>query len=387
MPMSVGLDVLLDERPELVHGKRIGIVSNPNGVTRSLEGIVEALPRIGAQVVALFGPEHGIRGEAQAGAHVGTTADRSSGLPVYSLYGAAHRPVPETLAGLDALVYDMQDAGARFYTYLYTMAHCMEAARDAGLPIIVLDRPNPLNGVTVEGPVIEPELDSFVGAYGLPTRYGLTIGELARYFNTVGGIGCDLTVVPVSGWQREWWYDETGLPWILPSPNLPTVDSCLAFAGTCPLEGTNVSEGRGTTRPFEVLGAPWVDAPALARALNERGLLGVGFRACHFVPTFSKWQGEACHGVQLHVLDRSIFRPVRAGLEVLVALRRLWPEQFAWRNDGKSADRLLGDRAIRAGIDAGLSPEEIEAPWQPAQRRFAEVRESVLTGSLGAPDR
>ena len=378
MPMAVGLDVLLDERPELVSGRRIGIVSNPNGVTRSLESIVEALPRIGAQVVALFGPEHGIRGDAQAGARVGTTVDPASGLPVYSLYGATHRPAPEMLEGLGALVYDMQDAGARFYTYLYTMAHCMEAARDAGLPIIVLDRPNPLNGVTVEGPVVEVELSSFVGSYGLPTRYGLTIGELARYFNTTGGIGCDLTVVPMSGWRREWWYDQTGLPWVLPSPNLPTLDSCLAFAGTCPLEGTNVSEGRGTTRPFELLGAPWIDAPALARALNDRALPGVGFRPCHFIPSFSKWQGEGCHGVQLHVLDRQRFRPVRTGLEVLVALRRLWPERFAWRNEGKAADRLLGDRRIRAGIDAGLSPEEIEAQWQPGLRRFEESRRRML---------
>jgi uncharacterized protein YbbC (DUF1343 family) len=378
MPMAVGLDVLLEERPELVCGRRIGIVSNPNGVTRSLESIVDVLPRVGAQVVALFGPEHGIRGDAQAGAHVGTTVDPVSGLPVYSLYGATHRPAPAMLEGLDVLVYDMQGAGARFYTYLYTMAHCMEAARDAGLPIIVLDRPNPLNGVTVEGPVVEVEVNSFVGSYGLPTRYGLTIGELARYFNTTGGIGCDLTVVPMSGWRREWWYDQTGLPWVLPSPNLPTLDSCLAFAGTCPLEGTNVSEGRGTTRPFELLGAPWIDAPALARALNERALPGVGFRACHFIPSFSKWQGEGCHGVQLHVLDRQRFRPVRTGLEVLVALRRLWPEHFAWRNEGKAADRLLGDRRIRAGIDAGLSPEEIEAQWQPGLRRFEESRRSLL---------
>jgi uncharacterized protein YbbC (DUF1343 family) len=187
-------------------------------------------------------------------------------------------------------------------------------------------------------------------------------------------------VVPTAGWQREWWYEQTGLPWVLPSPNLPTPDSCLAFAGICPLEGTNVSEGRGTTRPFELLGAPWVDAPTLERTLNERNLLGVGFRACHFVPSFSKWQGEVCHGVQLHVLDRATFRPVRTGLEVLITLRRLWPQQFAWRNDGQPADRLLGDRRIRAGIDAGHSPEEIEAQWQPGLRRFAEDRLALLGG-------
>jgi uncharacterized protein YbbC (DUF1343 family) len=385
--MRTGLDVLLADRPDLVQGRRLGIISNPNGVTRSLESIVEALPRVGAEVVALFGPEHGIRGDAQAGATVGTMVDPTSGLPVYSLFGATHRPAPEMLQGLDTLVFDMQDAGARFYTYLYTMAHCMEAARAAGLPIIVLDRPNPLNGVTVEGPVIEPELNSFVGAYGIPTRYGLTIGELARFFNTAGGIGCDLTVVPMSGWQRAWWYEQTGLPWVLPSPNLPTPDSCLAFAGTCPLEGTNVSEGRGTTRPFEMLGAPWVDAPVLARHLNERSLPGVGFRPCHFVPTFSKWQGEPCHGVQVHVLDRSAFRPVRTGLEVLVALRRLWPEHFAWRNDGRTADHLLGDRHVRAGIDAGRSAAEIEAQWQPGLQQFEAARRALLAAPDGGTGR
>ena len=371
--MRTGLDVLLADRSELVRGRRIGVVSNPNGVTSELESIVDALPRVGARLAALFGPEHGIRGDAQAGAHVDASVDPLTSLPVYSLFGATRRPTPEMLQGLDTLVFDMQDAGARFYTYLYTMANCMEAARDARLPVIVLDRPNPLNGLAVEGPVIEPDLNSFVGSYGLPTRYGMTIGELACYFNTVGGVGCDLTVVDTEGWQREWWYEQTSLPWVSPSPNLPTVDSCLAFAGTCPLEGTNVSEGRGTTRPFELLGAPWADAPSLARTLNECNLPGVRFRACHFVPTFSKWQGETCHGVQLHVLDRATFRPVRTGLEVLTALRWLWPQHFAWRNGGAPADRLLGDRRIRAGIDAGDAPEQIEAQWQPGLRRFAEM--------------
>jgi uncharacterized protein YbbC (DUF1343 family) len=378
MATRTGLDVLLADCPELVRGKRVGVVSNPNGVTARLESIVDALPRADARLAALFGPEHGIDGAAQAGVRVGSATDPATGLPVYSLHGETQRPAPEMLAGLDALVYDMQDAGARFYTYLYTMAYCMEAARRAGLPIIVLDRPNPITGVAVEGPVVQPELDSFVGAYGLPMRYGLTIGELARYFNTEGGIGCDLTVVPLAGWRREWWYEQTGLPWVLPSPNLPTVDSCLAFSGTCPLEGTNVSEGRGTTRPFELLGAPFVDAKALAAALNGRDLPGVRFRACHFTPTFSKWQGETCHGVQLHVLDRAAFRPVRTGLEVLAALRRLWPGQFAWRKDGKTADRLLGDRRVREGIERGLAPEEIEAAWQPDLERFRARRERVL---------
>lgn len=376
--MRTGLDVLLTDRPELVRGRRIGIVSNPNGVTSGLESIVDVLPRIGAQVVALFGPEHGIRGEAQAGDLVGTRVDPASGVPVYSLFGETRRPTPEMLRDVEVLVFDMQDAGARFYTYLYTMAHCLEAARDAGLPTIVLDRPNPLNGVSVEGPVIQPELDSFVGAYGIPTRYGMTIGELARHFNTAGGIDCDLTVVSMAGWQREWWYDRTGLPWVLPSPNLPTLDSCLAFAGTCPLEGTNVSEGRGTTRPFEMLGAPWVDAALLARHLNDRNLPGVAFRPCHFGPSFSKWQGALCHGVQLHVRDRAAFRPVRTGVEVLIALRRLWPEQFAWLNDGRTADRLLGDRRIRESIEQGHPPEEIEAAWQPGLRQYGEVRRALL---------
>lgn len=307
-----------------------------------------------------------------------TGKDPSSGLPVYSLYGETRRPTPEMLAGLELLVFDMQDAGARFYTYLYTMARCMQAAREAGLPIVVLDRPNPLNGSAVEGPLVQPDLNSFVGDYGLPIRYGLTIGELATFFNTDGGIGCDLTVVPLANWRREWWYDQTGLPWVLPSPNLPTLDSCLAFAGTCPLEGTNVSEGRGTTRPFELLGAPWVDARVLAGALNERGLPGIRFRACHFTPSFSKWQGEVCHGVQLHVLDRAAFRPVQSGLEILAALQRLWPDRFAWLREGQTADRLLGDRRVRAGLDAGREPEVIAAEWQPDLDRYSAARRRLI---------
>lgn len=368
-------------RADLVRGRRIGIVSNPNGVTSGLESIVDVLPAIGAQIVALFGPEHGIRGDAQAGDHVASAVDAATGLPVYSLFGTTTRPAPEMLRGIDALVVDLQDAGARFYTFLYTMANCMHAAREAGVSVIVLDRPNPLNGVTVEGPVVQPDQFSFVGSYSIPTRYGLTIGELARFFNTSGGIGCDLTVVPMEGWRREWWYDQTGLPWILPSPNLPTVESCLVFAGTCPLEGTNVSEGRGTTRPFEALGAPWVDAMALARHLNGQSLPGVHFRPCHFQPSFSKWRGEQCHGVQIHVLDRETCRPVRAGLEVLVALRRMWPEQFVWINEARHADRLFGDRRIRHAIDQGQSAAEIEAMWQPDLRGYEEARGTLLHGA------
>ena len=382
MTTRTGLDVLLTDRSELVRGRRVGVISNPNGVTSQLESIVDVLPRAGANLVALFGPEHGIQGDAQAGAHVEAANDAATGLPVYSLYGATQRPTPEMLQGIELLVYDMQDAGGRFYTYLFTMANCMQAAAEAELPMLVLDRPNPIGGALVEGPVVQPELDSFVGAYGLPSRYGLTIGEVARYFNTEGGIGCDLTVVPLEGWQRGWSYEQTGLPWVLPSPNLPTVDSCYAFAGTCPVEGINVSEGRGTTRPFELLGAPYVDARALAAHLNARDLPGVRFRACHFRPSFSKWQGETCHGVQLHVHDRATFRPVRIGLEVIVALRRLFPEQFAWLRDGRSADRLFGDRRVREGIEAGLSAEAIEASWADGLRAYEAARERILNSPI-----
>ncbi len=380
MSTRSGLDVLLAERTELVRGRRVGLISNPNGVTSQLESIVDALPRAGAQLVALFGPEHGIHGDAQAGDHVGTTTDAATGLLVHSLYGDTRRPTPAMLDGVEVLVFDMQDAGARFYTYLYTMALCMEAAKEVGLPMVVLDRPNPLGGVAVEGPVVQPDMESFVGRFGIPIRYGLSIGELARLFNS-RGIGCDLTVVPLDGWQREWGYEQTGLPWVQPSPNLPTPDSCFAFAGTCLLEGTNVSEGRGTTRPFEVLGAPWVDAPKLARYLNDRGLPGVRFRACHFTPTFSKWQGEPCHGVQLHVHDRAAFRPVRTGLEVLVALRRLWPEHFTWLNDGMTANRLIGDRCSRDGIENGLDPDIIELSWSVDLRLYQAARKRVLEAS------
>jgi uncharacterized protein YbbC (DUF1343 family) len=376
--VRTGLAVLLDERQDLVRGHKVGIISNPNGVTADLESIVDALPRTGAKLVTLFGPEHGIHGDAQAGEHVHTTTDAATGLPIHSLFGATQKPTPEMLQGIDVLVYDMQDAGARFYTYLFTMAHCMEAAAAAHIPMIVLDRPNPLGGLDIEGPVVEPDVSSFVGAFGIPIRYGLTIGELARYFNRAGQIGCDLTVVGLQGWQRGWYYDQTGVPWVYPSPNLPTLDSCLAFAATCPIEGINVSEGRGTTRPFELFGAPYIDARALAAELNRLQLPGVRFRACHFRPSFSKWQGETCHGVQLHLLDRTTYRPVRTGLHILTTLRAMYPHDLTWIRDGVPADRLLGNRSIRRDIDAGLSADTIAAAWQPGLAAYAQVRTEVL---------
>ncbi|MCL4543341.1 MAG: DUF1343 domain-containing protein [Chloroflexi bacterium] len=381
--MRVGLEVLLTDRAEAVRGRRVGIVSNPNGVLPSFESIVSVLPRAGAKVVALFGPEHGLAGAAQAGEHVGAAHDPQLGIPIYSLYGETRKPTQAMLTGIDTLVFDMQDAGARFYTYIFTMARCMEAAREHGLAMVVLDRPNPLGGLAVEGPVVQPELDSFVGAYGLPVRYGLTIGELAHLFNTVGGIGCDLTVIPLDGWRRSWWYEATGLPWILPSPNLPTVDSCFAFAATCPIEGTNVSEGRGTTRPFELVGAPFIDADQLAQALRGFALPGVAFRPCRFTPTFSKWQGETCHGIQLYVTDRGTYAPARTGVALLLALRHLYLEQLHWRDEGRTVDRLTGDTRIRVSIDHEEPLEAIEAAWQPGLERFRQVRRELLGGRRG----
>lgn len=386
--MRVGLEVLAQERSILVRGRRVGVVSNPNGVTPTFVGIVDVLMAAGARITALFGPEHGLSGAMQAGMHVDPMRDPRLDVPIYSLYGTTRAPTSSMLMNIDALVFDMQDAGARFYTYLYTLANCMRAAKEQGIAMIVLDRPNPLGGIAVEGPPVQPDLDSFVGAYGLPIRYGMTIGELARYFNTTGGISCDLTVVPLDGWERSWYYEYTRLPWILPSPNLPTVDSCFAFAATCPIEGTNVSEGRGTTKPFELIGAPFIDAERLARTLNSYQLDGIIFRPCHFLPTFSKWQGELCHGVQLHVTNRDLYRPVRTGVALLLALRHLWPEEFRWLKAGSQADRLIGDIHVRQDIDAGASLDDIEARWQPRLTHFRDIRAHLLeeySRSISAP--
>jgi uncharacterized protein YbbC (DUF1343 family) len=376
MHVAPGLEVFLSERIDLVRGKRMGLVSNPTAV---LPGLVHALdafiehPAIDLRV--LFGPEHGLHAAVSDGTAAESGIDHHVGLPVYSLYGEHAKPTPEQLMGIDLLVFDIQDVGARYYTYATTMSYCLEAAAEAGLPMLVLDRPNPINGVSVEGPVLDPEFSSFVGRYPVPIRHGMTIGELARLFNEAFGIDAELLVVPMKEWHREMWFEDTGLTWIAPSPNIPTMDTATVYPGTCLVEGTNVSEGRGTTRPFEWIGAPWIDGRKLARELNGLGLGGAQFRPVSFVPAASKYAHQLCHGVQLHVMDRERFRPVATGLHLLRMIVDLYPQEFRWRPSRDPGgtpvfDRLVGTDRVRQQLDNGWIVEDIVSDWQPGRLQF-----------------
>ncbi|NMB46409.1 MAG: DUF1343 domain-containing protein, partial [Firmicutes bacterium] len=305
------------------------------------------------------------------------TTDPYTGLPVYSLYGKTQKPTTKMLEGIDLLLFDIQDAGVRFYTYISTMAYSMQAAAENGIDFIVLDRPNPINGITVEGPVLEKGFESFVGPYSLPIRHGMTLGELARYFNGEFAIGANLHVIPMHGWRREAWFDDTGLKnWVLPSPNLPTLDTATVYPGMCLLEGANVSDGRGTTRPFELIGAPFIDSMELAGHLNGRQLAGAMFRPVSFIPVSRKYVNERVHGVQVHVLDRDTFEPVRAGIEVLVALQELYPDKLEFRQE--PFDRIAGNAWVREAIQSGESAAAIQRRWQGDLGEFRVVRGRYL---------
>jgi uncharacterized protein YbbC (DUF1343 family) len=378
-----GLDRLLDQGLPLLKGRRIGLVTNHTGVDRQLRSNVDLLHRHpDYHLAALFGPEHGVRGNAAAGERVKSCIDARTGLPVHSLFGDTQRPRAEMLEHLDAMLFDIMDCGSRYYTYPYTMAYTMQAAAEKGIPYVVLDRPNPINGLRVEGNVLQPGFESFAGLYPIAMRHGLTIGELAGMFNVEFGIGCDLHVVPMLGWQREMWWEQTGNPWVMPSPNAPTPEFAVIYPGTCLFEGTNLSEGRGTTKPFQVIGAPWVEAQDWADQLNGLGLAGVLFRPTWFTPTFARHQDQLCGGVEIHVLDRATFEPVRAALEMIATVRRLHPGQFAWRGlvgDGPCVfDRLAGTDRLRHDLDNGLSPAEIIRGWREELDAFKEVRRKHL---------
>jgi uncharacterized protein YbbC (DUF1343 family) len=306
-------------------------------------------------------------------------------IPIYSLYSETREPTAQMLAGLDALVVDLQDVGTRIYTYIYTMANCLRAARAHGLPIVVCDRPNPIGGVDVEGPMLEPGFESFVGQFPIPMRHGMTIGELAALFNEHFGIGAKLEVVEMPHWPRDRYFDDTGLPWVLPSPNIPTLDSAIVYPGTVLFEGTNVSEGRGTTRPFELVGAPWVDPEPFAARLNALGLDGVHFRPAMFEPTFHKHAKTLCGGCQIHVTDRRTFRPVEVGVALVEAFRAANPRAFAWRDPPYEyehtlapIDILYGSSALRDGLARGATAAELAASWTPDVERFLDVREKFL---------
>jgi uncharacterized protein YbbC (DUF1343 family) len=387
--VRVGLDRVVEEERQVIAGKRLGLICNPTSVDAELRHAADLLNGTrGVQIAALFGPEHGVRGDAQDMIPVGEARDTRTGLPVYSLYGATEdslSPTPEALAGLDALVFDIQDVGSRYYTYVWTMALAMRAAARAGLELIVLDRPNPIGGVEVEGGLVRDGYRSFVGLYPVPNRHGMTAGELAGYLNEVHGLGARLTVVRVAGWRREQLFDETGLPWVLPSPNMPTLDTALVYPGMCLVEGTELSEARGTTRPFELVGAPYLDGFALAVALETEDLPGVRFRPVTFRPGFHKFAGLACGGVQLHVTDRRSFRPLRTGVAILRAARRLCPRDFRWRRtpyefvtDRPAIDLLCGGSQVREMIDAGEPLGAISATMREDEERFRAARQPYL---------
>ncbi|MEJ5198574.1 MAG: DUF1343 domain-containing protein [Anaerolineae bacterium] len=378
-----GLDHLLDEDLLPLRGKRIGLITHPAAVTADLTPAVDALWAAGIELAALFGMEHGLSGAVADGEAVAHARDARTGLPVYSLYGATREPTAAMLADLDALVFDVQDVGARFYTFISTLYYVLRAAGRHGKPVIVLDRPNPIGGAAIEGPLVVPGLESFVGIAPIPVRYGMTIGELARYFNVEFGLGADLTVVPLQGWRRGMWFDETGRPWVPTSPAMPHLSTATVYPGTCLIEGTNLSEGRGTALPFEQIGAPWLDEHALAAALNRLDLPGVRFRPVEFMPSASKHAGELCRGVQVHVLDRRLFRPVATGLHLLVACRRQAVDRFAflpssWEGQPPHFDLLIGDPQIRPAILAGVPVAELIAAWDGVAVAWTERRQFHL---------
>ncbi|HEX5414289.1 MAG TPA: DUF1343 domain-containing protein [Chloroflexota bacterium] len=378
-----GLDVLAAEGGARLRGQRVGIITTDCAVDREYRdaiAVIGSLP--GVTVARLFAAEHGVRGEQADGAPIADGVDPLSGIRVHSIYGPRLWPDGAALADLDAVVFDICDVGARFYTRAATLVYCLRAAAQAGTHFVVLDRPNPIGGVAVEGPSLRPGFESFVGLAGLPVRHGLTLGELARFFNAAENLNANLEVIHVEGWTRATWYDQTSLPWILPSPNLPTLDTAIVYPGTCFVEGCTASEGRGTTRPFEIIGAPGIEPHRFARELNALNLPGVYFRPTYFCPAARKHAGQVCGGVQLHVPDREAFRPVLAGYAVLRALYHLWPEQFAWRpakgNGLTPIDRLAGGTWLREAVAADADPFEVAETWRADEREFRGRREEWL---------
>jgi uncharacterized protein YbbC (DUF1343 family) len=381
--VRTGLEVFLQDPPEALRGKRIGLITNPSGVDAELRSDVDLLAADrDVRLVALFGPEHGVRGDAGAGSAVASARDPKTGLPVYSLYGADRKPTPAMLRNLDALVFDIQDVGARFYTYTSTLALAMQAAAESGKLFVVLDRPDPLGGAMVAGPVLESRWSSFIGMYPIPVLYGMTVGELAEMFNQEYKIGARLLVVRMEGWHRSMWFDDTGLPWVMTSPGIPHFKTAMLYPVTGPIGDTNLSVGVLTTKPFEFVGATFVQPWRLREALEAMRPGGVEFREVY-------WRGEPWTasggpeygGVEIRVLDRSAYRPMDLMLQILDVVHRLYPGRFGWGPKWGSRyvfDVDMGTDQVRRGIMAGKSPEEIERAWEPALRRFREIRARYL---------
>ncbi len=383
-----GLEVLLKDRLGLLRGRRVGLLAHPAAVSSDLEHAADVLPASGVNLCCLFGPEHGIRGAAQDMMGVDTAHDPRLRIPAYSLYGARPenlRPDPKWLTELDVFVIDLQDIGSRYYTYIWTMILAIQACAEAGLDVVVLDRPNPLGGQIVEGRGIEPDFESFVGLHSLLVRHGMTPGEIARLVTQEQNIEVGLEVVTCQGWQRDAYFDELDLFWVMPSPNMPTLDTALVYPGACLIEGTNLSEGRGTTRPFEIIGAPWVDGRVLATALEKENLPGVRFRPLWFCPTFHKYSQQLCGGIQIHVLDRRRFCPFRTGVALLIHAHQLWPHDFVWRQtayefvtEHPAMDLLAGATWLRTGVEENATLFDLAQSWAEEERRFVERRRAYL---------
>lgn len=370
--LQTGADQLFDEPYySWIKNKGIGLITNQTGVNSELEGLPALLSgRDEVNLVSLFGPEHGIYGEAQAGEIV--TGESN----IYSLYGSNRAPTPEMLERVEVLVYDIQDVGSRFYTFISTMYECMKSVSGTDIQFIVLDRPNPIGGIKVEGPVLEEGFESFVGIHAIPNRYGMTAGEMAMLLKEETGLDLDLKVVPVKGWSRDQDFSDYGKNWINPSPNMPNFKAALSYPGFCLVEGTNISEGRGTTRPFELFGAPWINPLSLAEKLNVLNLPGVKFRPQMFTPTFSKHKDETCNGVQIHITDKHSFNPVTTALHFIRTVSEMYPDEFSFREN--SFDRLCGNSWVRTELSEGAEVEAIKAQWQERLEAFKAARDKYL---------
>jgi uncharacterized protein YbbC (DUF1343 family) len=386
-PVQVGLEVLLQDVPEVMRGKRVGLICNQSSVNHAFEHAADLLHGHSAfKLTALFGPQHGIRGDVQDNMiETAHGMDRKTGLPVHSLYSETREPTDKMLEDVDVLVFDMQDVGCRIYTFVYTLANCMRIAGQLGKTVVVCDRPNPINGVDTSGNMLEPEYASFVGLFPLPTRHGLTVGELARMFRDQFNVQCDLQIVSMVGWKRQFWFDETDAPWVMPSPNMPTLDTATVFPGTVHFEGTQLSEGRGTTKPFELVGAPYIDPDAYADALTKFALPGVVFRSCAFQPTFQKHAKITCGGVQIHVVNRDRFDSVLTGIALVKVAHDLYPSEFRWKEppyeyvfDKNPFDVISGTNKIREAIEQGTDLDTIRQGWQTPLAEFEKIRMPYL---------
>ena len=384
---STGLDLALKGWPKDLKGARAGLVAHPASVDHRLEHAVDIFRQSKQfRLTAIFGPQHGIHGQTQDNMiEWEGFRDPATGLPVYSLYGKTRKPRSEMLADIDVLVIDLQDVGSRYYTFIWTMDLCMQACSETGKTVLVLDRPNPINGRRIEGPVLKPELSSFVGLKPLPVRHGMTIAEIGNYLHHTYHPGLDFRVIPMQGWKRKSWFDQTSLPWVMPSPNMPTPDTALAYPGMCLFEGTNISEGRGTTRPFEIFGAPFIHSDTIVKMLREFKLPGVVFRPLSFQPTFQKHANTLCNGAQIHVTDREKFRSFKTGVAILKAIHNTYPRDFKWNQPpyeyeeiNLPIDILAGTSRLRKEIESWTDLDSMEQWWKEEAKEFEKIRKKYL---------